>query len=269
MSRLQIIVLVAAVALVAGIYSLPKVIIQNNKVLADNGNKADTTTTTTEEEAHHVDLKPETRQRIAEWNKKIAAGDLSVVDSVMAAYSAASAFDSAAYIAEKTVDEKDENSLLKVAEAYYRAFGFATDANQSEELAVKARGFYEKALAINPDNKDARSDMAMTYVTSNNPMQGILMLREIAEKDPKHVKSQLNLGLLSVQSKQFDKALVRFENVLKLDPNHTEASYYKGVVLMELGKAEEAKKVFNQLLDKKDIDPAIKQSVEAYLKEIV
>jgi cytochrome c-type biogenesis protein CcmH/NrfG len=73
-------------------------------------------------------------------------------------------------------------------------------------------------------------------------MQGIMMLREIAESDPSHVKSQLNLGLLSVQSKQFDKALARFEKVLQLNPNHIEAAYYKGVTLVELEKLKKQKK---------------------------
>ena len=271
MTRLQIIVSVAAIGIVVLIYNLPKVILNNNKVLA----VADSSKTSTEESStesasmHAVEIPAELQAKITVWKKEFATGNKGFSDSLSAAYTSIGVFDSAAYFAEQNVDEKNEVSLLKVAEANYRAFGFATNAEISNKFAVKARGFYEKVLALNPGNKDAKSDMAMTFVTSENPMQGIMMLREIVQQDPKHVKSQLNLGMLSVQSKQFDKALARFETVLEIDPNHVEAAYYKGVSLLELGKIEEAKKVFNLLLDRKDIDPAIKSSVEAYLKEIV
>lgn len=270
MNRLQIIVSVAAIGLVILLFSLPKVIINSNKILSVS-EKTEHTESEHENEGamHSISISEEVKNNLKIWNEEVAKGNFSNIDSLINTYSRVGMYDSAAFIAEKTVDNTNEISLLKAADAYYKAFGFATNPEISNNYAVKARGFYEKVLVINPSNFDAKSDMAMTFVNSDNPMQGIMMLREIAEKDPKHIKSQLNLGMLSVQSKQFEKALVRFENVLQLDPNHIEATYYKGVTLVELGKKEEAKKVFNLLLDRKDIDSAIKSSVEVYLKEFV
>jgi tetratricopeptide (TPR) repeat protein len=270
MNRLQIIVSVAAIGLVILLFNLPKVKIDNNKVLAVSESE-------THDEAEHndggsmhaINISGEMRSKLNGWKTELENGNFSVTDSLVNAYSRIGLFDSAAFVAEKGVDNTNEVSLLRVADAYFKAFGFATNPDISSKYAIKARGFYEKALVLNPANKDAKSDMAMTYVQSENPMQGIMMLREIAESDPSHVKSQLNLGLLSVQSKQYDKALARFEKVLQLNPNHIEAAYYKGVTLVELGKIAEAKIVFDLLLNREDIDPAIKSSVEAYLKEIV
>jgi outer membrane protein len=269
MNRLQIIVSVAAIGLVFLLFNLPKVKIDNNKVLAVSESETKNDETDSGNAMHSITVSEEMRSKLTGWNSEIENGNFSVIDSLVKAYSRIGLFDSAAFVAEKTIDNTNEISLLRAADAYFKAFGFATNPDISNKYAIKARGFYEKVLALNPANDDAKSDMAMTFVQSDNPMQGIMMLREITEKNPNHVKSQLNLGLLSVQSKQFDKALARFEKVLQLKPDHVEAAYYKGVTLVELGKLEEAKKEFQLLLNREDIDPALKSSVEAYLKEIV
>ena len=65
----------------------------------------------------------------------------------------------------------------------------------------KAIDCYKKVIEINPKNYDAKTDLGVCYAEgTSNPMQGILMLREVVQEAPKHVMAQYNLGVLSVKS---------------------------------------------------------------------
>lgn len=68
-----------------------------------------------------------------------------------------------------------------------------------------------------------------------NPMEGILALRQIAEEDSSNIEAQLWLGIFSLQSGQLDKARERFEKVKAIDPNQPEAYWQLGQMEMEAG----------------------------------
>lgn len=83
---------------------------------------------------------------------------------------------------------------------------------------------------IKPDKGDNNSDVQLTVNEAvaliqkgEQPMKGILALREIAERDPKNEEAQMYLGVFSVQSNQLDKAIGRFEKVIEINPNNIEA----------------------------------------------
>ena len=58
---------------------------------------------------------------------------------------------------------------------------------------------------------------------SDNPMEGILAIKEIADKNPDNMYAQMMLGLGGIKSGQFDKAIERFLNVIKKQPDNIEA----------------------------------------------
>ena len=61
---------------------------------------------------------------------------------------------------------------------------------------------------------------AINLVEGNqDPMKGIIMLRELVTKDSNNVDAQFYLGVFSVRSGQLDKAIGRFERVLAIRPN--------------------------------------------------
>lgn len=49
------------------------------------------------------------------------------------------------------------------------------------------------------------------------PMQTIMKLRDLAEKEPNNVEAQYHLGMFSWQTGQYDKAMDRFRKVIALD----------------------------------------------------
>jgi len=93
-------------------------------------------------------------------------------------------------------------------------------------MAVNAKALLEKALVINPNNDSAKINLGACYLFGNisdNPMQGILKVKEVVDKNPQNVYGQLILGLGGKKSGQYPKAIERFLSVLKIQPSNMEA----------------------------------------------
>ncbi len=58
------------------------------------------------------------------------------------------------------------------------------------------------------------------------PMKGIGILKEVLNVDSNNVDALTNLGYFSIQSAQYEKAIERFETVLRIDPKNAEAFLY-------------------------------------------
>ena len=89
---------------------------------------------------------------------------------------------------------------------------------------------------------------ALKLIESNNPMKGVFMLRKILEKEPKNKEALFNLGVLSIQSKQYDKAIERFNQLLIIDSLDKRAYLHLGISNFELGNEEEANFFFDKVL---------------------
>jgi tetratricopeptide (TPR) repeat protein len=87
----------------------------------------------------------------------------------------------------------------------------------------------EKAISYDPQNVDHQINLALCYVEKpleENPMKGIMMLLELNRSNPDNVPVLLQIGKLALQTNQVDKAIGRFESVLKLDAENIEAHCY-------------------------------------------
>jgi Flp pilus assembly protein TadD len=70
-------------------------------------------------------------------------------------------------------------------------------------------------------------ELGATYLfgdISATPMEGILKIREVAEKDSTNIYAQLMLGKGSLLSGQYDKAIDRFLRVCRFEPANLEAA---------------------------------------------
>jgi Flp pilus assembly protein TadD len=86
--------------------------------------------------------------------------------------------------------------------------------------AVKA---FESAISLAPEKIEPRINLAICYVdnpSQDNPMQGILMLRELNTKYPQSVPVLNQLGKLALQTNQIEKALERLEAAIALEPEN-------------------------------------------------
>jgi Tfp pilus assembly protein PilF len=79
-------------------------------------------------------------------------------------------------------------------------------------------------------------------------MQAILKIRKVAEDFPNNLKAQFTLGVLSLQTGQYERATERFTKVLELDDSRGE--YWRLMAEANLGTGDtvEARKNFEKAL---------------------
>jgi len=96
------------------------------------------------------------------------------------------------------------------------------------------------ALPTEAAAADDPVEAAVQKVSGDNPMEGILALRALAESDPPNVDAVVWLGIFGIQSGQLDKARERFSEALTLEPGHLEATWQLAMLDMEEGAYDRA-----------------------------
>jgi tetratricopeptide (TPR) repeat protein len=120
------------------------------------------------------------------------------------------------------------------------AYQTTQDSTSQPTLVQKAITAYQTALKLNPASLNAKTGLGSAYVSGTaNPMQGIQLLLEVVKVDPKNVKANTNLGLFSMRSGQFDKAVTRFKTVIEQKPD-PEAWFYLATSYENLGQNKDA-----------------------------
>jgi tetratricopeptide (TPR) repeat protein len=250
------------------LFQLPKVVVENESRLSD---------TSTDTVASHIQTHakaPEAIQaRIRSYRSQFSSStekekNAIFADSLANLYRIANHFDSAAWFAEEA--SKFFNTMeswVKAGDNYYQAYTLALDQSRQKALAAKTQEFYGKVLKADPSDLTVKNRMAMTYLTSENPMQGITMLREVLVKDPQNELALFNMGMLSIQSGQYDRAIERLEELVKINPAHIQGQLLLGLAWMNRGDKEKARVQFEKVkqLDK---DPAVQATADSYLKDL-
>jgi tetratricopeptide (TPR) repeat protein len=134
-------------------------------------------------------------------------------------------------------------------------------------LLNKAINAYNKALELDPKSLDAKTGLGVAYVTgTQNPMQGIQLLLGVVKEDPKNAKANMNLGMFSMKSGQFQKAVDRFKTVIAVQPT-PEAWFYLGTSYENLGMKADAILSF-QKSKELAADPSLSDFVDKKIKEL-
>ncbi|QIP12207.1 tetratricopeptide repeat protein [Spirosoma aureum] len=283
MNKSILLVVVLATALTAGLYTLPKVVVRNEtKQLSESmpGSRTTQAPMATQPGAtagngapdrstiHQKPLSPEQQKQLDRLKTQfLATGSVQKEASaakLIALFREVTQYDSAAYYAGLlATDQPTEQNLLQAGDQYFEAYTFAVDEAKTAMLGQKTRGFYQQVLAKNPGLLAAKANMAMTYVNTDTPMQGIMLLRDVLKQDPTNELALFNLGLLSMRSGQYERAVERFRQILVTNPASRKAQFYLGVSLAESGQKEEAKKVLAQV-KKQEKDPQVLAAVQEY-----
>ena len=267
MLKKRIILIAVSAVTVWLIFLLPKSVVENEAELKQSN------PVVTAEEAHsqvdaqlqnqintlRVRLSTEANQR----NSAIFADSLAVL------YQKATRYDSAAWYRDQAnAFFETPESNLKTAEAYFQAFSFAIENSKRKDLALKAREYFQKVLNQDPDNLDVKTKMALTFFgTGEPPMPGVSLLREVLREDPKFKPALFNMGILSVQSQQYGKAIDWLTQLLVLNPDDVQGVLLLGVAYSGNGDKASAREQFEKA-KKLEADPAVQQQADAYLKDL-
>lgn len=275
MKKSQLILIVVGICTIAGLYALPKVVVDNEAgTTSVEESGAPENSSSDVAGMHENELSPDSRSQADELKLTLAsAKDPSEISaaakSLAAIYQQGGMFDSAAYILEQVVALNSSNLDLveETGKAYYEAYSFALDKTKVENLAEKTRSYLNQVLEKNPSRLDLKTKVAMTYVSSANPMQGITMMREILAEDPQNEDGLFNMGVLSMQSGQYKRAAERFEELVKYHPDNIQGQFYLAVSYFESKEKNKAKAQFEEV-KKITQDPMILESVQTYLDKL-
>lgn len=263
----------ASIALVVVIYFLPK-----GSEIGTSAKPEDEPVPSTGSFSEEAYLK-KAKTRLA-WNLSTKADSLegllsksvkdsTILDSLVAIWDAAQSPGVAAgYSQMKASQTGREKDWINAAYRYFDATKATTDSAESAWFVSKAMEAYQKVLEINPKNLDAKTDLGILYAeASPQPMKGITLLREVVTENPLHENAQLNLGFLSMKSGQYDKAIDRFNQVLKINAARIDMHVYLGEAYLQQGDKENAVRNF-EIFKNLSNDQEMNQQIDNYIKEI-
>ena len=177
--------------------------------------------------------------------------------------------DFAAYFVEQIAERKQTSEAYnKAGDRYYYAVRFTKDGNEIPALYQSAMRCYEKAISKDAKNTDAKIQLAACFVEEGqDPMKGIGMLREVEKTDSNNVKLQLTFAFFSVKSQQWDKAIKRFENVLRIDPLYIEAYLHLADAYEQQGQTNKTIEMLEKYAGLTE-DAMAKQEVLKYIEQL-
>jgi Tfp pilus assembly protein PilF len=112
--------------------------------------------------------------------------------------------------------------------------GCATAGGDQEEMRrLQARAAYERGLSTLRDK---------------NAAQAVVALREAISLDPTVPVYWNNLGVIYLDMRRPDLALIGFRNAAELDDNYAEAHMNTGIALAEMGRWDEALNAYRKAL---------------------
>jgi len=268
MLKTRILLIVVSAVVIWLIFLLPKVVVDNDNTLS--GTPKDSTSN---QISGHSDAPAEILSAIQTLRPQIQEStpkekNAIFADSLAKLYQIAGKFDSSAWFAEEAAKFfNTTESWIKAGDQYYQAYTLALDQTKQNRYAEKTREYYQKVLDADPDNLEVKTKMAMTYLSSQSPMQGITMLREVLAADPKNELALFNMGMLSIQSGQNERAIERLEELVEIYPNHTQGHLLLGIAWKNMGDKVKAKDQFEKV-KQMDKDPAVLATVDSYLKDL-
>ena len=126
-----------------------------------------------------------------------------------------------------------------------------TPSGKAEENASSARVSEDPNSGSTPKAEGAGAAMVSSdpkvsailaeLATGGPPMQVIVKLRDLADKEPGNVEAQYHMGLFSWQTNQYDKAMDRFRKVIALDAKgYPDAYAYLGQAYATLDSTDKA-----------------------------
>lgn len=156
---------------------------------------------------------------------------------------------------------------LKSGDAYRQGYTNLQDTALASALTQRAIRAYERVIEIDPSNLSGKTGLgAALVVGGGNPMTGISLLQEVVREDPENLEANRALGLFSLQSQQFDKAIERFTTVVKQNPD-AESYFYLATGYENIGLKNEAIAAY-QKSKELAADPTLSQYIDRQIAEL-
>ncbi|MBL4676937.1 MAG: tetratricopeptide repeat protein [Mucilaginibacter sp.] len=167
-------------------------------------------------------------------------------------------------IARKSNDPAD---WIAAGTRFNTAYKLTQDTSAQSTYIANATEAFTHANQLQPDNLEAKTGLGTAYVNGGGmPMQGIALLLEVVKKDPKNHEALLNLGMFSMKSGQYEKAVERFKTLIA-QKEEVEPYFYLAESYKQLGRKEEAIAAYEKCKELMG-DPVAGQRIDDYIKEL-
>jgi len=158
---------------------------------------------------------------------------------------------------EKSLELKPGNpeAHLKLADVYRQL-----------NLPDKAEEHYKKAFAID-NNAIASFNLAIFYYERGELDQALEYVQKSIEKGNLSAEVFNLQGVLLNQFKRYSEAIISFQNVLKIDPNHTAAAINMAVAYININDLKKARDILLGILPKVQ-EQKLKDRINQLLEKI-
>jgi tetratricopeptide (TPR) repeat protein len=240
-------ILIGSVAVIAGILFW-KGYKTNNAVVGNKENPSSTANFKSFEEyisIQKTELKPDVLNVLTKYEKTNTSATLK--QAVQLSDSLNLPLLASYYFEKYTELESTKQNWYVLGTKWYNLAMSSSDSILSYQLAGKAKSSLNKALQLDPTNLDVKNALAACYIElDKDVMKGVGMLREVIKEDSNNYQAIFSLGMLSIQSNQLDKALVRFEKLVSLQPFNPQYYFYLAEVQAKMGNAQQAIKTYEK-----------------------
>jgi predicted Zn-dependent protease len=221
-------------------------------------------------------LNPVSAARITALENSVTRGDVKTqklnVYTELASFWKDSAKQDIPYLWYTGEAAKLENSGKKLnfaAHAYLEELRGYQDPEIRRWMALQANDLFNRSLRIEPANDSAKIGLGSTYFFGGGgdspPMEGIMKIREVLDRDSTNMFAQFMLGYGSMVSGQFGKATERFSKVVDAQPGNKEAVFLLAESYERSGDRKQAANWFRvgrSLVDNPEVLRAIDEKLK-------
>ncbi len=116
--------------------------------------------------------------------------------------------------------EKTDEAWSVAGGTFFNGLTASQDPNIRDYCADHAIKAFESAASLKPEKIEHQVNLALVYAENpppSNPMQAVLMLRDLESKHPNEASVYNALGRLAIKTNQWERAIDRLEKARSLD----------------------------------------------------
>ena len=160
----------------------------------------------------------------------------------------------AKYTAEAAKLENSDKNLTFAAQLLLEEALSVQEKPLQAWMAREARDLFEQQLLSQPENDSAKIGLGSCYFfgaakEGEPPMKGVMLIRDIAEKNPGNAYAQRMLGIGAAESGQKEKAIERFQNAYRLEPDNMDVLLRLAHIHEQSGDKKGAKNWYQELVN--------------------
>jgi len=113
---------------------------------------------------------------------------------------------------------------------------------------INAAAHFREAISIYPEYLAARNDLGAQYLKLKRLDEAEKHFQIVLERDPKNFNAKFNLGLVSVERKNYQDAILQLNQAIAIDSARPVARLWLGFALLETGDLAKAERELTKAL---------------------